>query len=653
MKTLTKTIGGNRPETDPAAIQNRGQKGSTIVAVMAAMVFIGIVVASMLKNTGSQAAVSRGYGSVMDMNAVASNGTVATETFMQSTDPGYRTMAVAKLQDILDFKAGKTQDQDKKQPYVFGDKNRRRQLGSKSDRYFRSQILDFNGDNKRATIDVESSKSGRGKSMAKTRAFYLVDVKIDGKPMWNGMNAMMLNMNLQYASGNIHVKGHSTFMEKFALGASGATFTFERDEKGEGSVFFNKEVKIEKNSEFMVPTFFNDNTILKGYTSQIVFHEGVGFNKHVSTDNYTTLPHIGVMKDVWVKEGFKTVDYNDLIPVNGLKGAQGISTRFKGMGTEASNMYYTDHFPLRNPDGSVPNSPCINQGYAEWECQQFDLNSTTFPNINYNAATNKWNFSTADILEGLGMNDEAAVAKANAANPGAAAAQSRIANEPDLNPTNITNKGKEFLTLNQLEPSRAGPDGSLSGVSINDVKNWYTKYPESQYPQYYSEGHLLVKVTGKIDFASTTEKFDSKIAFSLEGAQANISGKYFDSNMGENSNASTLIYLGEGARLNMFGCNDFRGLIYMDETGGSQNQQSTFDWGPNSRIDGAVLLKGKGRINWNGGDVTITKNDAVLAGYSGFITPKPGQNSNDRIVTIQVNKDHVGLTPLGYYFGLK
>jgi hypothetical protein len=44
-------------------------------------VFIGIVVAAMVKNTGAQSAASLGYGSAMVMNSTARSGVVATEGF--------------------------------------------------------------------------------------------------------------------------------------------------------------------------------------------------------------------------------------------------------------------------------------------------------------------------------------------------------------------------------------------------------------------------------------------------------------------------------------------------------------------------------------------------------------------------------------------
>jgi len=620
------------------------------VGVLAALVFIGIVVAAMLKNTGSQSAASRGYGSSFEMSGTASNGIVATETYMQSEDPVIRALAIAKLQDIVDFNNGKTTDPTKQQPFIFGNNNQKRELAK--GRYFRSRLLYFNENTLRATFEVESGKSGRGKSMKKARAFYLVEVGMEGKPKWSGLNTMMLGANNEYAGGDIVVKGHATFLDKYAMASTGAGFKFLPDDKtGEGSVFFNKEVKIEKKAEFQVPVFFNDNAIIKNHGTQTVFHNGAGFNKHISTDNDVST--IKVKGDVWVKEGFRTVNYSNNPGADGLTGAQGIKTYFEGVDTVPSNFFYTDKFPLLNADGSFNGSPCQTGGYAEWECQQFSFNSTTYPNMNYNAATNQSNFSTADILEGLNMTAEAEIAKNNPSNSDAVA-QSRIQDEPDLSPTNITNAGKQFLTLRDLEPDRAGPDGSISNLSITDVNNWYTKFPASQYPQYYSEGHLLVQVNGKINFADpTTNTFDNKIAFVLENG-GEISGKYFNSSIGENSNASTLIYVGETGRLNEFGTyGDFRGLIYVDEKNNNPNQQNTFKWGPDSHIDGAVLLKGKGRINWMEGKATLTKNDEVLAGYADFITPKPGQNTQGKTVTLVPNKSRVGLIPLGYYYNLK
>ena len=649
MKTLAKSkiIGKIRQKTTQTATGNpgRGQKGSTIVAVMAALVFIGIVVAGMLKNTGSQSTVSRGYGSALEMSSTTASGVVATEAFMQSAVPAYKDIALAKLQGIVDFNGGKTTDQAKKQPFVFGGDTGRRELaGSKL--FFRSQILNFNADTKRAMFEIESAKNKNGKSMNKMRAFYLVDVKIDGKPMWAGLNAMLLNMEMEYAHGNIHVKGHSTFMEKFSIGASTGTFTFEVDDKThEGSVFFYKQAKLEKDLNFKAPTFFNDNAIIN---QAVTFYDNVGFNKHISTESRQT--PMDVYKSVWVREGFKTVDYAS----GNLVASTNLYAKFNGVNTtRVSDLYYTDKFPLLiQPGNRYEDSPCKNEGYIEWQCLQVKLNE--FTNIRYDASTHQSNFSTAEILDSLGLSAEAAAARNNPANPGSAAAHYRVDDEPDLSPANITNKGKSFLTLDLLLPGRVGTDNGVANITLAEVNGWYTKYPETQYPEYYSEGHLLVKVNGNINFANpTTSTFNNKIAFVVDNG-GQISGKYFNSSIAANSNASTLIYVGETGRLSDFGTEgDFRGLIYVDEKNNTPNSQNTFKWGADSHVDGAVILKGKGRINWTGGQVTITKNDDVLAGYSDFITIKNGQATQGKIVTISPGKDRVGLTPLGYYFGFK
>ena len=629
----------------------RNSNGSTIVAVLAALVFIGIVIASMLRNTGSQSTVSHGYGSALDMNSAASGGIVATEAFIQSSDVARRTKALAIIQGILDVKGGKvtapTEKETKEKPYVFGDKYKMHIISD--GRFFRSRIIDFNENTMQTTFEVESGRSEYGKCMKRVRAFYSMDAKIEGKSKWSGLNTMLLNADMEYASGDITVKGHATFMDRYALGSSGTNFSFLPDDNtGEGSAFFYKAARIGKAVDFSVPAFFNDDAIINSAT---VFNDHVGFNKMISTDNYSGGLKVG--KDLWIKEGFKTTNIFNGTSNPPYNGVSSHIIKFIGIGPQKSNLFYTDKLPIKNPDNSTAGSPCANEGYdVSWQC--FDMNNNTLQNIKYDAG-NKSNFSTANILDGLGMVNEADAAKNNPTNPGTAAAHYRVDYEPDLSPTNITAIGKQFLTINQLEPG-AGPDGSISGLSITQVNNWYTKFPESAYPQYYSEGHLLVQVTGKIDFANpTTSTFNNKIAFVLENG-GNISGKYFNSDIGANSNASTLIYVGETGRLNNFGCEkDFRGLIYVDEKNNTPNQQNTFMWGPDSKIDGAVLLKGKGRINWMGGHATISKNDEVLSGYVDFITPKPGQPSGQsgKTITLSPGKDRIGLRLLGYYHDLK
>lgn len=63
---------------------NGAQAGSTIVGVLVATVFMGIVVGSMVKNTGSQSAASRSYGAMHVASSTISSGMIETERYLAS-----------------------------------------------------------------------------------------------------------------------------------------------------------------------------------------------------------------------------------------------------------------------------------------------------------------------------------------------------------------------------------------------------------------------------------------------------------------------------------------------------------------------------------------------------------------------------------------
>ncbi|GBU22632.1 hypothetical protein R80B4_02543 [Fibrobacteres bacterium R8-0-B4] len=106
---------------------------------------------------------------------------------------------------------------------------------------------------------------------------------------------------------------------------------------------------------------------------------------------------------------------------------------------------------------------------------------------------------------------------------------------------------------------------------------------------------------------------------------------------------------------------NFRGLIYVDgsnECGiganGSPgyNKHNTFTWGPDCVIEGAVLLKGQGRMNWNtsaGGPAVFIRNEDILKAFAGFASGS-GANTNK---IVSVKPGGIKLKQLGAYYDLK
>jgi len=299
MKTLTKTIGGNRPETDPAAIQNRGRKGSTIVAVMAAMVFIGIVVASMLKNTGSQAAVSRGYGAVMDMSSTVQSGFVATEGFFL----GDENRGLAFIDTLVKTNGGSQTNKK----FVYG-KNGKERLAT-SNQYFSSTAIPGSVQNLinrpdsclRAGFFVAAGKSGRGKEIRAGRTFLqfknLQQLQVTSDI--GAKNAIYSKRGISNADGGLTVKdGGATFMSYAKFQNSPAIF--EQTAYFGGGAYFMKDSARFKDkayfadtvtrTEFHVKAIFDSVVIFKGpveFHSSVTFKQGAYFMKGVTFENGT------------------------------------------------------------------------------------------------------------------------------------------------------------------------------------------------------------------------------------------------------------------------------------------------------------------------------------------------------------------------------
>jgi len=441
-------------------------------------------------------------------------------------------------------------------------------------------------------------------------------------------------------------------MEDFTTNESDSGVVFEPDPTlsgtsiiDKGSVYFNAPVKInDKLVKFKVPVFFNDDALIPNYTNDTLFYEGVGFNKNLSTYNSTR--YLGVKGSMWIKRGLETRDFSNGMAVTVGTVYIDIVRSIKVRGNGIGRFYYTDALPIWDGDynGVFANTPCAKTGIND-KSRCFDTSSVKEAIKNIAFGANPSTFTADSILRGLGMVREAdSVAKhPNNINKGA---EVRMASEPTLNP-NIP--GKEYLKLSQL--ANIGGDGNAS-VSLNDIEQWYKKYPESnpEYKKYYNEGHLLVRLDGNISFSdatTTTKTFDNKIAFIVDDGYQ-IQSRYYNSG----DSASTLIYVGQNGVLTNFGCDkSFRGLIYIDEKNHTAYEpHNTFTWGNNCKIDGAVLLKGKGRVNWNsspGGPAVFTRNDDILKAFTGFI---PGYGGSEKEVSCTTR---IVLIPLGYYYNLK
>jgi len=565
---------------------------------------------------------------------------VATESFMQNQ---YYTNSVILpiLDTVLKYKDSiKLIYEGKRKPHILGTEAERRELAK--GQFFRSRLIDFDYENMRVTFEVESAKNKKGKYLKKARAFYLVkDLEVTGGAQFPGTSTLFLGGEIVGGQANVTIDGYATFMKPIQINASTSVLTFNPDPvTGVGNVYFNAFYFSEtKNVLFNVPTFFNEDAVIKGFENHPVFKNNVGFNKNISTAGYNQSLDIDNGKNMWVNEGFQTRGVsNGGIPVT-------YSNNKTKIGGSGHLLYNSDRVQT-----------CTDCDDNNTRCSMHNLlksQHSVAPDISTGSTTSNFVFNKASVLTQLGMTKEAEVTANNLANT-SAAAQARKNAEPTLN-TSYLPADKEFLTLSGL--TNRDPSWGGTQVSLSTVYSWYDTYsienPDNA--KYYNEGHLLVKLDIPVTFSDPSSEFDRKIVFDV-GAESNISDKYFNS--GEN--ASTMIYVNEKGRLSNFGCDgDFRGLIYIpeDHKGNTNSPDNTFQWGTNTTIYGALLLKGENtKISWNengGGTVTMIRDEELLKGFTGFIHPDQLSDNNNKTAGLKGTATHITLTPLGYYYNLK
>jgi len=309
MKTLTKSkiIGKIRQKITQKASRGlgRGQKGSTIVAVMAAMVFIGIVVAGMLRNTGSQSVLSRGYASAFDMSSTVQSGFVATEGFFLGDV--YKGLA------IIDTLVQTNHDTTKK-TFVYGSLNQGRKRLATSDQYFSSTAIPKSVHNLINTPDscvragflVAAGKNAKGKDFRAGRTFLQFEnlkqiLQIGNVGAKNAVYTVggieNADAGMKVDSGGATFMGYAKFQNAAAIFEQSAFF-------GNGASFMKDSVRFKQQAyfadsvamtEFHVPAIFDSVVIFKGpvifqSTAPATFKEKAYFMKHAEfqgTVNFT------------------------------------------------------------------------------------------------------------------------------------------------------------------------------------------------------------------------------------------------------------------------------------------------------------------------------------------------------------------------------
>jgi hypothetical protein len=578
----------------PTAVQSR--EGSTIAAVLIAMVFIGIVTTSMLKNTSSQSAVSGSYGTVMTASSTVASGLVATESYFPGVNPD---TVLRKLNEALK----NPNDTANAVRNIYGSNNGRQQIGSSGNKqYFKSKItsIDSVAGKIYARIAVDGASRNGGREQKAAQGFYLVNAAIEQE------NVAAPGSNALYAgslTGNAKVKieGCATIENHYAQNIQG-DLTFARDAQGRGDVYFHSTAMFVGRATFETKAFFNDKVDLglgDGVTRNM-FQDGVGFGGHLdvgtggtaifgrpTTPGGTTY----TATNVWLNRGLRNY-YSEPSITGG---------RVQGTGS----LYYTSSFAS-------------------------DVN--TSGKVNFTSKT-QTTLSRETILGNLSMNDLPA------------------RREPSYDITK-TAPG-QFMTFTQLLASYGQGATSITASVLNRA---YANAP-SQYKD--AKGNLLLKVNAS-NFGDDGTEFTGKVIFYADGNAAtagnaiNVNGNLYKSS----PESRSLFYLGGQSQLFQFGgAHDFYGMVYVDST---NTKDHTFSWSNTTekKLNGAVIMKGGNLNAWNvsTGSTSIRRDDDVVKDFAHLTTAGSNSTGGSGGETNIVQKgsagalEEISLKAIGFYF---
>jgi hypothetical protein len=586
----------------------RANGGSAIVGVLAALTFIGLVVAAMVRNTGAQAANSGGYASALTMHSTARSGIVATESFFLNNGGG-DGMGLAFINKVKNGAAGADDS------VIYGKGNRQAELSAKTGQYFSSKLKKlspvpgaaaFNSD-----FEVAAGKKPTGKEARKARAFYRLDnlaAASQGAPVANAIfsagpvNNADAGMNVTGGGAtfldNVSFQNYPSAFEKSAYFGGNTKFTSGNDQVTfKDKAYFAKEAEFKgaatfdgaacfggDKTEFNKTVAFNDNayfdkTAVFQNTVGTEFKKNVGFNGAIQTND-----QLSVCKNVYMNGNFAN-SYNGKINKTG--------------GAADDTLFYTD--------GNIADT------------------------ARFVGFSNKKN-------SGAGID---APGKLNLGMDGM---KDSLRRDPQLNISNIP----QSIIKSAAEAMTGNPSGG--NFDINKLNSAYGATPTSEL---YNGEYLVVRVERNkhINFTSMNPgTFNNKIIIIIEdGATLNAGTRFYTS--GANSN--TLVYAGPGnAQLEQFGADGlFRGFIYIDALNTAQN---SIQFRGNGRIQGAVHNFSKKPLGWNGGANLANKAipidfDADALNGFGSLYPSAAGTPGAGDISV-ISGKQIDIRPLGYYF---
>jgi hypothetical protein len=551
-----------------AAGQNRG---STIVGVLAALVFISLVTSLMVKNTGAQTASSMGYGTAMTMQSTVMSGIMATEAVFDKD--------AASVVNVLD-----AINNDKQSRFVPGLVSGNNRLSLGNGQFFSSKVLNFfNGAKKKATVEINSGTKAGGKGLKKALTFIKVEnlsdippeatYKDSTYPVCEGLpppiipstgseNAVYMAGSLRDGNNGMEVVGGATFEDEVRFQNKKAVFY--------GEAFFQKDVYFLADAGYVFygNTYFNANVTIQNQPNPCQLFRDTAFDgtrvypKVGVNNNLTAFSRIHIPGNFYIKGTFGSD--NTIIKQNAISGN-----------------------PPTKEAHISNNITTAQQGKIENYTIKSDLNATSdIPKL-----MNMKSLAERTETQFISYDEMLTKIKAKVGNP---IRSSNTVKGP-------LSTGGEGLNLGKLE--NAYRDDSIAGKLY--------------------EGHLVVL----INFPNKYEEFKThglngttftkKVIFLLESGKLASNGSFYCSS----PTSSTLIYVGKNGQLQDFGSNClFRGYIYIDKE--NTSGENGFYWGDGSSIEGAFHNFSTFPFKWNflGNNVNqptkITYNAAVLAPFN-------------------------------------
>jgi len=594
-----------RPENTTQSSSLRGNNvGSTIIAVLVALVFIGIVVGAMLRNTGSQSGVSVGYGVMSTMASTVKSGMVATESYFEKTDSAGTLGLIVQALNA-------SNSSPQKKPFIFS-----KGTPLAGNQYFSSRLDTIYGKDTltaRSRFEIKSGKSPNGKALKTALAFYDMNVKIKNTAKYGAKNAIYMKGDLKDGNAGMEVIGPATFEGSVRFQNVPRVF--------HDNVYFNDTVYFLSGAAgtFSGNTYFNKYVDAQGIGSGDLFQGKVAFNRDFSAPN-------------------KTINFNGDVWMNGNIGNNAGDVKFKS-NDSSYNFFYTDKIPMeKTAMGCKVTDMCTSPAYTGCTpgttnccihgCHhpvQQSTRITDFGNLNDLSAYIGHNIDTTAMLNALGMTP----------------LEER--RDPQLDISKATNGTSKVYTLTEIMQEATGNTNTNAlTAAILD-----TAYARAKQAGNLYEDHIVVKLNASTNLSSNPpldSKFDGKVIFVLEGSNT-LGGSYFPTT----SNSSTLIHVGGQARLDQFNLTGaFHGLIYIDSL---NTASSSVNIGAGDTLVGAFHSFSNKPLTWNTNGATpgvIQYNEDVLNKYGSLIKGST-QNTWNAQYTDVVNQ-RIHLKPLGFYF---